>query len=634
MIKKSILNELFKKASIDAIERHLIYSFILNHKLDYKKSPLLNNYFNNIEIDANLVLIASKLNLSNIKELENHLELLIPDIDRKVNGAFFTPCYIIDFIIKEINPKEYNKILDPSCGCGAFLIGIIDYFQSKYHKTIKDILKENIYGVDILSYNINRAKILFSIIALQHNEYINDNDFNLIVGDSLRLDWNTTFKNYPIAQFDVIIGNPPYVKFQDLSDENRMFLSNNWKTIKNGTFNLYFAFFELGHKLLKENGKLGYITPNNYFTSLAGESLRNYFQQNQCIVRIIDFSHKKVFDAQTYTAITFLNKEKNPNIIYDRINNDQKPEDFLNNLNGSINKLKELNNKKWRLLKSDEQFNIKQIETIGTPINKLFDICVGIATLKDELYFVDGKCGDEKYFFKTINNFNFKIEKEITKSVYKISDFKNQEECYYNKRRIIFPYKLFNGNAVPIQEDEMKDLFPECYNYFNHIKNALNKRDKGKVQLKPFYAYGRTQGLTKQGKKILSPTFSKQPRFLIVKEEDAFFTNGYGFYFKENISNDSLLFTDFENPLTNIDNIFIVQKILNSFIMHYYITKTSVSIAGGYPCYQKNFIQKFTIPPLSNDDIKILSKLKNKKDMDVFLIDKYHLKLPSPNLIA
>jgi len=465
MIKKSKLTELLKNSTIDVVEKHLIYSFCSNIKLDYNKSSLLCKYFENFEIDKNLLSITSSLNLSNIKELENYLEILIPDIDRKLNGAFFTPCYIVDFIIKEINPKEKDKILDPSCGCGAFLIGLVEYFKNTYQKRIKDILSENIYGIDILNYNINSAKILFSIIALQNNECLNESDFNLLVGDSLRLDWNKVFKNYSPTKFNVVIGNPPYVKFQDLSDENRFFLANNWKTIKNGTFNLYFAFFELGYNLLKDNGKLGYITPNNYFTSLAGESLRKYFQENQCIICIIDFSHIKVFDAQTYTAITFLNKEKNINILYDKISNNQKPEDFLSTTNYSINKLKELNQKKWRLLKSDEQFNIKQIETVGIPIGKLFDICVGIATLKDELYFLDGNYENGNYYFKIVGNIKFKIEKEITKSVYKISDFKNQEECTKNKRKIIFPYKLFNNNAIPIQESELNDLFPVCYRY-------------------------------------------------------------------------------------------------------------------------------------------------------------------------
>ena len=120
-------------------------------------------------------------------------------------------------------------------------------------------------------------------------------------------------------------------------------------------FQPLFCFFELGYQLLKENGRLGYITPNNYFTSLAAKTLRGFFTSNKCVYRIVDFSHKKVFDAQTYTALTFLNKQKNEAITYDRIKNGQVPNNFLLNVNGSPNYLKNLQVKKWRLLKTKEQ---------------------------------------------------------------------------------------------------------------------------------------------------------------------------------------------------------------------------------------------------------------------------------------
>ena len=427
------------------------------------------------------------------------------------------------------------------------------------------------------------------------------------------------------------MGKPPYVKFQDLTDDTRINLAKQWTTIEGGTFNLYFAFFELGYKLLKPEGKLGYITPNNYFTSLAGEALRKFFHLQKCVTRIVDFSYKKVFDAQTYTAITFLNKKKNESITYDRIKNYQNPESFLTDVNGSPNDLSNLNFKKWRLLKTDEQENIRIIESIGLPIGKLFDICVGIATLKDDIYFIDGSFEKNSYYIKTTEYGVFEIEKEITKPVYKISDFKNQEEVERNTRKIICPYKIKNGIAFAIPEKEFMHDFPKCYSYFEAEKDNLVKRDKGKVNYEPFYAWGRTQGLTRTGKKILNPTFSKQPRFLLVEEESGFFTNGYGLYFKKQEENIPL-FVENLNPLTRIENIEVVQKILNSYVMHYYISKTSVSIEGGYPCYQKNFIEKFTIPILSKAEVNLLHSINRKQEIDDFLIDKYQLKVLAGNL--
>ncbi len=623
MIKKGILNQLIQTHDLTSLEQHLVYSYLTNNKLSFDKSSILTTYFKDFEQNPQLYFVTSSLNISSIKELENYLELIIPIGDRKFNGAFFTPDYIIDFIINEIQPKENDANLDPSCGCGAFLVGLTDYYKKTFNKPIKKIIKENIFGSDILEYNIHRAKLILTIYALQNDEQLKDSDFNLYHQDSLRTNWKMNFDN--------IVGNPPYVKFQDLTDENRNYLAKHWSTVEGGTFNLYFSFFELGYKLLKPTGKLGYITPNNYFTSLAGEALRKYFLRQKCVTRIVDFSHKKVFDAQTYTAITFLNKKQNEAITYDRIKEGYTPELFLANANGSPNYLENLNVKKWRLLKTDEQQNIKTIETIGKPIGKLFDICVGIATLKDEIFFIDGSKQKNGYYLKTTNNGTFEIETEIVQPVYKISDFKTQDEVDHNLRKIICPYNIKKGIATAIPENDFKKKYPKCYAYFLSEKENLLARDKGKVLFEPFFVWGRTQGLTRTGRKILNPTFSQHPRFLLVNEEEGFFTNGYGLYFREQENNG--LFSELVNPITLLENIDVVQKILNSIVMDYYVTKTSVAIEGGYPCYQKNFIEKFTIPELSQDEIKTIRFLSISQEIDEFLIGKYHLNLPVPNLV-
>ena len=623
MIKKGILNQLIQTHDLTSLERHLIYSYLTNNKIDFAENLILTDYFKGFEKNAQLFFDTSSLPISTIKELENYLELIIPVADRKFNGAFFTPDYIIDFIINEIQPQENHKNLDPSCGCGAFLVGLTDYYKRTFKKPIKRIIQENIFGSDILEYNIHRAKLILTIYALQNGEQLTDTDFNLYHQDSLKANW--------IDHFDNIVGNPPYVKFQDLTDDNRSYLARHWTTVEGGTFNLYFAFFELGYKLLKPTGKLGYITPNNYFTSLAGESIRKYFHDKKCVSRIIDFSHKKVFDAQTYTALTFLNKLENEAITFDRIMEGSSPEDFLPKANGSPNYLKDLNIKKWRLLKTDEQQNIKTIETIGKPIGKLFDICVGIATLKDEVFFIDGSNTKNGFYIKTTDNGTFEIEKEVVKPVYKISDFKTQEEAEHNTRKIIFPYIIKKGIAIAIPENDFKKKFPKCYTYLLTEKENLLARDKGKVNFEPFFVWGRTQGITRSGKKILNPTFSQHPRFLLVEENDAYFTNGYGFFFRE--PENQGLFNDLVNPLTKIENIDVVQKILNSCIMDYYVTKTSISIEGGYPCYQKNFIEKFTIPELSEPEIELIRNLKYKIEIDEFLIQKYQINVFTGNLV-
>lgn len=609
MIDRGKLRQLVESYGTGAVEQAVVSRFLKDHQ--FERSTIPSESFNS----ASNEFIEMWLDgISDARELANLLEVLIPEKDQKLNGAFFTPRYVVDFIIESLSPKESDRNLDPSCGCGAFLVGLVDYYQRNYGKSVRSIVQENIWGADILKYNIERTKLVLSAMALENGEFLYESDFNLFHRDSLRSEWNETFDN--------IVGNPPYVKFQDLADENREFLARSWDTVKGGTFNLYFAFFELGFKLLKPTGRLGYITPNNYFTSLSGESLRGFFQQKKCVSRIVDFSHRKVFDAQTYTAITFLDRKNNQQILYDRIKSDQNPETFLQSANGSPNTIGDMNIKKWRLLKKDEQENIRIIEALGTPIGSLFDIAVGIATLKDDVFFVDGREEEDGYYVKTTESGRFLIEKSVTRAVYKISEFTDQSQISQNSKRIICPYEIKNGSAKPITITDFETRFPACLDYLESEKERLSKRDKGKMTYDPFFAWGRTQGLTKQGKKILTPTFSKVPRFLIVDDEQSFFTNGYGVFFKDAPVS---LFDDFSNPLSHESNIDVIQKILNSSLMHYYVTKTSVAIDGGYPCYQKNFIERFTIPELSDEEILDLRAMISKDEIDDFLCSKYGL---------
>jgi len=370
---------------------------------------------------------------------------------------------------------------------------------------------------------------------------------------------------------------------------------------------------------LKGNGILGYITPNNYFTSLAGIHLRTYFSSNKLLDKIIDFNHVKLFDAQTYTCITFLTKKEKDYFYYERID-DYNYLVNLNRLDYSEIYFKALNNKKWRLLKDVDQENIKIIESLENRLGNIVDIKVGIATCKDSIYFIDGDTFNNGYYKKDYNGKQHLIEKEITRSIAKISDFKNQSDLNNNKRRIIFPYIKTNGKVEIIKEEELKEKFPKCYEYLLAAKSELATRDKGKTEYTQWYAYARTQGLNPQGEKLLTPTFSAEPRFLLERNEESLFCNGYAIYMNMK-EDDNLFSTKNKIPLD------VLAKILNSKIMDYYIKRTSVSIEGGYPCFQKNFIELFGIPNFSKEEISFLRDMEDKKEIDIFLIRKYRIKI-------
>lgn len=614
MIIKKKFFDLLKKYPISNIENAYVQLFLEKNHIIVMNNLLLLEIVN----DKSFITEKIKAEITppeTIYELEKIFELLIPKEDQKLNGAFFTPKTITDYMSNELIKSPSDKICDPSCGCGAFLIAAIEKIKNDFDKPVSEIIKENIYGSDILDYSVRRCKIILSIFALLNNQDVEKLHFNIYCQNSLNADWGKILDTTKENGFDIIIGNPPYVKYQDLKEDFRKELSNNWQTIQTGNYNLYFAFFELGISLLKKDGKLGYIAPNNYFTSIAGISLRSFLQKNNLIEKIVDFSHLKIFDVQTYTCITFLSKKHNSNFLFERVHKKETLTQ-LDSLDFSINKFEDLNIKKWRLLKNYDINNIKKIESMPYTLGNLFEIRVGIATCKDAVYFIEDDTLEDGYFTKINNTIKYHIEPEITKTITKISDFDSEEKFTTNTRRIIFPYKIMENKAYIIPEQELKDKYPKCYEYLLVMKTELAERDKGKMKYPEWYAYARTQGLNFEGEKLLTPTFSNKPRFIYDGNKKSLFCNGYGIFEK----------TPFQVRLIkNNIGLNMLQKILNSQIMDYYITLTSVSIEGAYSCYQKNFIESFGIPYFSEKELFFLKNTISPKEIDNFLIKKYDL---------
>ncbi len=622
---KQPLENIIQKYSPSIIETALVKLFVAVNNISVKHNKLIKGFLatENEHVFEAQQLLSKEIEAKNITDFVNIFELLVPQDDKKINGVFFTPKIVADFITSQTITSSSQKICDPSCGCGAFLVAAAIIISEKFKESTTKIIEENLYGVDIANYSVERTKILLSLLALKNGEDKKDIKFNLKTTDSLIADWGKLFPEIKKdGGFDVVIGNPPYVKFQDLNKDLREKLFKDWKTLKTGNYNLYFAFFELGVAIMKDSGALGYITPNNYFTSLAGVQLREYLGLNKLVEKIVDFNHLKIFEAQTYTAITFLTKQKKEFFYYERVE-DYKILNSLQELKYSKTYFKNLNNKKWRLLRYADQENIKKIESAGKKLGDITDIRVGIATCKDSVYFIDGTTLKNAFYSKLYSGKNYQIEKEITQPIAKISDFKTQTDVDKNSRRIIFPYQKNNGKVEIIKEKELKKFYPGCYEYFLATKAELSTRDKGGVDYPEWYAYARTQGLNFFGKKLLTPTFSSEPRFLLEEKESSLFCNGYAIY----IPDKKDLFSGVESTLS-LD---ALKKILNSKIMDYYIKLTSVSIEGGYPCYQKNFIELLGIPDFTSDEMNFLNYENNKMEIDSFLEKKYCVSLQTSN---
>lgn len=542
--------------------------------------------------------------------LAAHMECLIPEQDRQLNGAYFTPPYIVAHILRTVHPDPEARVLDPACGSGAFLLGAVRFLRETYGLSIRESLR-HIEGADILPYNLRRAALLLCLLAALHGETLTEGHLHLTQCDSLTRHWTATY--------DVIVGNPPYVKFQDLGSEQRDRLSQRWQTTSKGNYNLHFAFFELGESLLSPGGRLGYIAPNNVFTSLAAEPLRRHFAQRRALWRIVDFAQARVFEAQTYTALFFASAQEHSSIEYARLPQGSSPQEFLSNTTYTSNPYTALRSGKWHLLCGAERDTVPKLESVGVPLGALTDICASIATLRDDVYsFVATDDDDEVYRFERRGRV-WAVEKDVTRSVVKIPEMRSEKDLPSNSRRIIFPYRLQSGRALVLAESELSERYPLCYNYLLSQRDELDARDKGLRPQTPFYAYGRSQSLAKSGAHLLTPTFARKPRFMLHHDPQALFTNGYGLY--ETCHRDLL-----SPPLGRAENFDVLARLLNTPFLSYYIAATSVRIQGGYPCYQKNFIERYCVPQATEADVSWLRGAANE-EVELWLGERYGVKV-------
>ena len=509
----------------------------------------------------------------NAKCISTSYGYIVDHEDRQRFGVVYTPNIIVNYIVNETIKKNTKYVCDPACGNSAFLLSVVKKMHETSGKLVSTIIEKNIYGMDILPIHIKHSKILLALYMLMIGEDKKTIKFNFKTCNSLTVDWRKIFPKV-INGFDVIIGNPPYVRIQDISEHEKQQLTTKWKTCV-GSYNLYFTFFEVGINMLNKNGTLGYICANSFFTSFAAKKLRSWFQENRYVRKIIDFTHLVIFNATSYTCVIFLDKKHNTGIKYNSITK-YSDLDHLNKLDFNINRYEDLNYNKWRLLKTNEREIINKIETTGKPLGQITEIRSGIATLKDKIYFVP--YSKNKYLRKIHDGKEYHIEKNITKNMIKIPDVDTVNIVPTHK--IIFPYKKINGKYTLIPELELKKKYPKCYKYLHAMKDILSQRDGGKQDYEAWYSYGRKQGFDVDDEKLLTPTFSVEPRFLFDTHGNSFFCNGYAIH----------------NSDISLD---VVQKILNSMIMDYYITRTSVFVEGGYCCFQKNFIERFGIPNLS-----------------------------------
>lgn len=375
-------------------------------------------------------------------------------------GEVFTPPKIVTQILDSINyngSEIYSKcVIDPSCGDGTFLREVVARYilagkaLNKSSLEIGKSIRSHIFGIDISESNTQLAS---KRISEQVYKSLNvTGNASILTCDSLI--YLNDKKNY----YDYIVGNPPYVRIHNLS-ENEKSIPRHLFSHK-GMDDLYLSFIDASLYSLKESGLLGYILPSSWLSSVAGSPFRDFLFRTQPDVQINDLAHYNPFtNATTYTMIlVILNTKKagasDSDVLFktysDKIYTHFKYTDIL--MAGKF--IFPAKNMSIDILK-------KIFGNNGTSSGSI-RVKNGYATLADKVFLAKGA----QFKNNTINV--IKASKGLL-------------------TKMIFPY---DKDGFPISLDS---LDPEVRNYLLMNKAILLKRTTEKGH--GWYEYGRTQAI-------------------------------------------------------------------------------------------------------------------------------------------
>lgn len=393
--------------------------------------------------------------------------------------------------------------------------------------------------------------------------------------------------------FDVVVGNPPYIRIQDLFQNQPEILdyyNSHYFSSGGGNYDIYILFIELGLKLINTNGELCFIIPHKFMNSKYGKKIRNILSENRNVKSILHFGHAQIFaDATTYTGIFSFTRELNSSIkvrIYDDIDSE------LNSVSFDRIEYNTLSRDSWELLIGNEAELLEKLSenkyTLEALTKRIFQ---GIKTSLDKVFILE-KLFEFKDYYKVLSYQSMK-EYEIEKGIlYPLIKGGNSRayQLLDSNLLVLFPYS--DGKLMP--EKYIIDHYPNAWKYLYEYKRELEGRERGKFQGEHWYMFGRNQAVNViLSQKLFTPDIAPKPRVSFDFEGKSIFSGGaaggYGIIPNDNVS-----------P-------YLLLAILNSKVFEWYISKTSTQMRGGWYSYESRFIRKFPIPSPNVNCDKIVS---------------------------
>lgn len=458
-------------------------------------------------------------------------------------------------ILQDKTVDEINnlKCADIACGSGAFLLelyqllydSLVDYYlendRSKLVQTDigtyklpyemkRNLLVNCIYGVDKDFNAVEACKFGLLLKLLEDEDVISLSSFHPIlpdlsnnifygnsllstadvpVGDALEIN-PFDFGN---RAFDLIVGNPPYMKTEDIKaftpKEKPLYEKGDGYTSAYKQYDKYFLFIERALNLLKPDGYLGYIVPSKFMKVGAAKELRNLIASNAYLKTMISFGAHQVFaDKSTYTCIIVLEKNKHENFKYSEVS------DFIGWRVRDVNAYKfserpsiTINANTWVLCTDEHLPLLNAVTTHTKPLGDMVGedyIFNGIQTSANKVYvFVPLSETRTTYTFKAFDGNEYEVEKAVTKPYFKTAqgaEAMNTYRTFKPNARVFFPYrKDNNGHLQLVPLTTIQRRYPLFYTFLMAAKSELNKVSRD-IQPKPataneWYRYGRHQSL-------------------------------------------------------------------------------------------------------------------------------------------
>jgi hypothetical protein len=541
------------------------------------------------------------------------------DIDLKFEVKRFKVKLVkeVDLFGNPINPQiSITEYLQSKEGINEFDLTELEekYFNSN-NATEKQEIKQKIdaFEKEFISQQIEKRKVeLQTLIARKKNSVEKRKQAELVQHrdeleklqaakqtlQEMKRDnkpyflWHLYFMDvFQEGGFDIVIGNPPYLRIQGIRKDNPLMadmLSEDYKSAT-GSFDLYVVFVEKGLSLLKDTGILNYIMPVKWTNAAFGEGLRKVMLEGNYVSRIISFEAFQVFNVSTYTGLQWFKKNAE-GFFYKQLDRDipslEELGSFLKGLNREeYNKIKvkSLSSDSWILTDNQRQ---KLLEKLNEQPQKLKDVFSkvfqGIATSSDRIYVLRLVSENNTTYtcFSNSLNIQVEIEKGFAKPFLMGKDVKRYEEPQ-NKNVVLFPYKIENGSASLMSQDYIKTNYPLAWKYLIDNKTELEDRERGRMRHESFYAYIYPKNLSEfANKKLLTPDIANGSE-LTIDEEGKYYhtTTIYGLAIKNSVTEDLKYFLG----------------LLNSKLLFFFLSATGNVLRGGYFRFKTDYLKPFPI---------------------------------------